>query len=250
MLLALSLSKHGIAAQILRSLNFHGDGAAQKIVAGIHASQPAVMQGSKTGYSRSFKILVALASRQAKRRRDDYVGTQHVLFALTERDDLCQEFLRSHGIEAGSLLSTFEALAKERELADMPAEPRILPMTDNLRVAMWRAEDNPRAVLLYFQAREHKEPVSFHVTTSATILSSFWQMPSLRGGYWLTHTESRSPHHYAIALGDHQVLDQPFIVGLELDTAGDPQDCVTGATIWDRADGESQVAYIEFPTVA
>ena len=48
-------------------------------------------------------------------------------------------------------------------------------------------------------------------------------MPSLHGGHWLTHSESRGIHHYAIALADHKFLDQPFIVGLELDTAGDPQ---------------------------
>ena len=132
----------------------------------------------------------------------------------------------------------------------MPAEPRIIPMTDNLRVAMWRADDNARAVLLYFQAREQEEHVSFRITTSASILSSFWQMPSLQGGHWLTHTESRGSHHYAIALDDHHFLDQPFIIGLELDTPGDPQDSVTAATIWDRVDGESQVAYIEFPAIA
>jgi len=132
----------------------------------------------------------------------------------------------------------------------MPEEPRILPMTDNLRAAMWRADDNPKAVVIYFQAREREEPVSFRLATSAPILSSFWKMPSLHGGHWLTHSESRGIHHYAIALADQQFLDQPFIIGLELDTDGDPQDHVTAAETWDKTDAESQIIYMEFPNVA
>lgn len=131
----------------------------------------------------------------------------------------------------------------------MPAEPRIFPMTDNLRAAMWRADDNPRAVVIYFQAREQEEPVSFRLTTSAPILSSFWEMPSLRGGHWLTQHESRGIHQYAIALADHKFLDQPFILGLELDINGNPQDHVTAAETWDKKDAEPQIIYMEFPNV-
>ena len=65
----------------------------------------------------------------------------------------------------------------------MPIAPRILLINDNLRVAMWAAADNPCAVLLYFQAREREEAISFRVETSAAILSSFWRMPTLRGGH-------------------------------------------------------------------
>lgn len=129
----------------------------------------------------------------------------------------------------------------------MPTEPRILPLMDNLRVAMWRADDNLRAVILYFQAREREEPISFYVSTSASILSSFWELPSLRGVHILNQIESRGAYHYAIALDDQTFLDQPFIVGLELDTNGNPQDQVAGAEIWDREDGVPQVIYLEFP---
>ena len=120
-------------------------------------------------------------------------------------------------------------------------------MTGNLRAAMWRADDNPKAVVIYFQAREQEEPVSFRVATSATILSSFWEMPSLRGGHWLMHSESRGIHHYAIALADHKFLDHPFIVGLELDTVDDPQDHITAVEAWDTTDAEPQIIYKEFP---
>ncbi len=75
-------------------------------------------------------------------------------------------------------------------------------------------------------------------------------MPSLSGGHWLTHTESRGVRHYAIALGEHKFLDQPFIIGLELDTDHDPQDDVTEAVVWDKASGVSQIAYIEFSATA
>ena len=128
----------------------------------------------------------------------------------------------------------------------MPNEPRILPMTDNLRAAMWRADDNFKAVILYFQAREFEETVSFRVITSAPIISSMWRMPTLRGEHWLTLTESRGTNHYAVALADHKFLDQPFIVGLELDTDGDPQDHITETQIWDRTDAEPQIVFIDF----
>jgi hypothetical protein len=132
----------------------------------------------------------------------------------------------------------------------MPTEPRIFPLTDNLRAAMWRADDNPKAVIIYFQAREQEESVSFRLATSAPVLSSFWEMRSLHGGHWLTHSESRGTHHYAIALAEHKFLDQPFIVGLELDTDGDPQDHVIAAETWDKTDAEPQIIYMEFPNVA
>jgi len=131
-------------------------------------------------------------------------------------------------------------------MPDEPIEPRILPMTGNLRAALWCAVNNPKAVGIYFQAREQAEPVSFRIVTSAPIISSFWEMPSLNGGHWLTLSESKDTHHYAIALDDHRFLDQPFIVGLELDTEGDPRDHVIGAEIWDKSEGEPQLVYIEF----
>ncbi len=110
---------------------------------------------------------------------------------------------------------------------------------------MWRADDNPKAVVIYFQAREQAEPVSFRVTTSAPILSSFWEMPALRGVHWLTLTESCRTHDYSIAVADHMFLDEAFIVGLEIDTEGDPQDHVTAAEVWNRSGAEPQSIYVE-----
>ena len=132
----------------------------------------------------------------------------------------------------------------------MLAEPRIFPMTDNLRAAMWRADDNPKAVVIHFQAREREECVSFRVTTSALILSSFWEMPSLRGPHWLTLAESRGTHDYAIAVSDHTFLDEAFIIGLELDTDSDPQDFVTATEVWNKVGAEPQTIYLDATNVA
>ena len=70
-------------------------------------------------------------------------------------------------------------------------------------------------------------------------------MPSLRGAHWITLTEYRGPNHYAVSIAEHTFLDQPFIVGLELDTEGDPQDCIYGTEVWNKADGEPQIVYVE-----
>jgi hypothetical protein len=128
----------------------------------------------------------------------------------------------------------------------MPEEPRIIPMTDNLRGAMWRADDHPRAVVIYFQARDCEEEVSFRVRTSAAIRSKMWRMPWLKGGNWLSLTESLGAHHYAVAIAEKKFLDVPFIVGLELETEGDPRDAVVGADIWDRSGATAQVVFIDF----
>ena len=119
-------------------------------------------------------------------------------------------------------------------------------MTENLRAALWRADDNPQSVIINFQARAQEEAVSFRVTTSAPIISLFWEMPSLRGPHWLSLAESRGANHYAIAITDHKFLDEPFILGLELDTDRDPRDEIIETAIWDKSDGEPQIAYIEF----
>ena len=127
----------------------------------------------------------------------------------------------------------------------MPSEPAIFPINGNLRVAAWNAADNPRAVILYFQAREAEEPVSFFIDTDAIIISSTWRMPQLKGGQWLSLILAEDSHRYAIAL-DRKFLDKPFIVGLELAVEGNPRRHITAAGIWDRAGGEAQIVYREF----
>ncbi|MGV3531684.1 MAG: hypothetical protein ACO1QR_04885 [Chthoniobacteraceae bacterium] len=124
-------------------------------------------------------------------------------------------------------------------------DPRILPISDNLRAAIWRADDNTNAAIIYVQARERPEAVSFRITTSAPILSSFWEMPSLKGEYWLNLAESRGSQHYAVAVADQHFLDEPFIVGLEFETESDPRDHVMSVELWDKAGAEPQIVFIK-----
>ena len=118
MLLALSTSDRGIAVQLLRSLEFCGDQAACKITEHIHADNQAGSQMAKSEFSDGIKIVLALAARQANRWREYYVGTHHVLFALTQRDDVCSEFLKSYGIDQFTLISALDKLAEKQELVD------------------------------------------------------------------------------------------------------------------------------------
>ena len=127
----------------------------------------------------------------------------------------------------------------------MPSEETVIPMTDNLRAVVRRADDNPKAVIIFFQAREHEEAASFRVTTSAPIVSSMWRMPGLKGGQWLSLTESEGANHYAISV-DRKFLDKPFIVGLEIESEGNPVHQVAETQIWSETNGRAQVVYIEF----
>ena len=118
MLLALSTSDRGIAVQLLRSLEFCGDEAARKITERIHADNQAGSQSAKSEFSDGFKIMLALAGRQANRWREYYVGTHHVLFALTQWDDVCSEFLQNYSIDPSTLKGALVKLAEKQELVD------------------------------------------------------------------------------------------------------------------------------------
>ncbi len=118
MLLALSTIDRGIAVQLLRSLGASGDQAARKITEHIHADNRTGSQRSKSEFSDGFKIILSLAAHQATRWRDYYVGTHHVLFALTQREGVCSEFLQSYRIDALTLKSAFDKLAETQELVD------------------------------------------------------------------------------------------------------------------------------------
>jgi hypothetical protein len=106
------------------------------------------------------------------------------------------------------------------------------------------ADDNPRAVIIQIQAREKTEPVAFRITTAASILSHFWELRQLHGGNWLTLAEDVLSDGYRIWI-DRTFLDQPLIVGLELDTDADPTSCVVEIRSWDGTDGAPCVVYIE-----
>jgi hypothetical protein len=123
--------------------------------------------------------------------------------------------------------------------------PKIIPITDNLRAAIWNAEDNTRAALIYFQARQSAENICFQITTSATIVSHFWKLPQLQGGHWLNTAEYVSVNHYGVSI-DQAFSEHPFIVGLELEVVDDPAGHITNATIWDKAHGVPQIIYVEF----
>ena len=129
-----------------------------------------------------------------------------------------------------------------KEMSATP--PTIFPMTDNLRAAVWRSDDNPRAAIIYFQAREQEEKVSFSVKTSARILSHFWELPQLQEGTWLTLAEFLQETEYNIFI-DVSFLDSPFILGIELDTESDPINQIIETAVWDRADAQPVIAYVE-----
>jgi hypothetical protein len=126
------------------------------------------------------------------------------------------------------------------------ASPKIIPMTDNLRAAVWTSDDTPNAAIIYFQAREAEEKICFEITTSAPILSHMWRLPQLKGGHWLTTAEKREENRYAIFI-DKKFLDTPFIVGLELASGSDPRDHIATASVWDKSGADAQIIYIENP---
>ena len=125
-------------------------------------------------------------------------------------------------------------------------DPIIFGINDNLRAVAWVARDQPDAVMIHFQARCTEEKVGFKVTCAEPIQDPIWQMPSLKGGQWLTKKEINEPFCYAISL-NRAFLDQPFILGLRFPSTRDPRTCILEASAWDGSGGASSLVYMEFP---
>jgi hypothetical protein len=117
-------------------------------------------------------------------------------------------------------------------------------MTDNLRAVIWPSDDNSRAVIIHFQARQHAEKIAFRVRTTARILSHFWELPQLKEGTWLMLGESSQDYEYRVCI-DQTFLDSPFIVGMEIESESEPVDCVAEVSVHEDLDVTASLIYIE-----
>jgi hypothetical protein len=127
--------------------------------------------------------------------------------------------------------------------------PIILPISDNLRAVVHRADDNTRAAVLHIQAKDREEPVAFRISTTSPIISHFWELPQLRGGNWLTVAEEVTPDGYRLWV-NQSFLNHPLVIGLEFQTDSDPAMCVSDVCLWDGEDGSPSIIYLESDTLA
>ena len=120
----------------------------------------------------------------------------------------------------------------------------ILPISDNLRAVVHKADDHHHAVIIHIEARLTEESVAFRIKTNTRVVSHFWELPQLQGGNWLTCAEDVLPDGYRIMI-DRTFLDQPLIVGLEFEDVSEPISSVLAVERWDGADGLPRVIYID-----
>jgi hypothetical protein len=118
--------------------------------------------------------------------------------------------------------------------------------TENLRISVHIASDNPKAAMLVFESLFWAEPLAFKVTTSSSVKSSTWQLLGLKGMHQLSVSELKQANAYAIAIQNHSVKPKsPFVVGLEFEGAGDPRQFITRVDKWDGAGGEGSIRFMD-----
>ena len=133
----------------------------------------------------------------------------------------------------------YRAINRQKRATDSP--------TENLVVSTHVASDNPRAAMLVFEARFWAEPISFRVRTSEKVVNAVWQVPGLKGMHQLSVSEKREDNEYAIALQNRSIRPkQPFIIGLEFASPGDPRQCILGVDKWDGSGGDSSLRFMSF----
>ena len=117
MLLALMHSGKGIAQQVLRHLNCCDANTIDEVTKLAKLHQHGCREDKLT-FGREFKIMLALAGRAAKRRKEYFVGTHHVLYAMSQRNNSCTMFLSEHGITENTISETLKQLGEHGELVD------------------------------------------------------------------------------------------------------------------------------------
>jgi ATP-dependent Clp protease ATP-binding subunit ClpC len=117
MLTALMETDQGIATLVFRTYGITAAKILSEVAIPI-AANSSLSETQSVTFSMRFKIILALAGREAKRSKDYYVGTQHVLLALMRCEDLCQRAFCALGMSYDATGAMLTALAKQGDLID------------------------------------------------------------------------------------------------------------------------------------
>jgi len=132
------------------------------------------------------------------------------------------------------------AITREKKSPDKP--------TDNLLVSAHIASDNPKAVIVVFEAQFWAEQIGFKVTVSEDIKSTMWSLPSLKGMQQVSISKLERDKEYGVRIFDKSIRPKiPFIMRIEFADPGDPRKKVVSVDDrWDGSDGEQSMSFIHF----
>jgi ATP-dependent Clp protease ATP-binding subunit ClpB len=81
-------------------------------------------QGAATHLSPKLDAVLKQALREAEALKDEYVSTEHLLFALLDAKTLAGEILKKHGLERDDLLGVLKEIRGNQRVTDPNAEDR------------------------------------------------------------------------------------------------------------------------------
>ncbi len=87
-------------------------------------SRLSTVRGTQVGMSRQLRETLEDAQEQARRMRDTYTSTEHVLMALSERSGWTAELLQRHGVTRDAILAVLRDLRGAQRAEDPDAESK------------------------------------------------------------------------------------------------------------------------------
>jgi ATP-dependent Clp protease ATP-binding subunit ClpA len=112
MLLVLTETNEGVGPRLLHKLKFNEIEVTKKIMELLPPIEKDAFNGI-VRFTKEYKVMLALAAREALARKDYFIGTHHVLFAFIRRQKAPGELLAAAGINAESVGSELLSMVRE-----------------------------------------------------------------------------------------------------------------------------------------
>ena len=124
-LLALLEIDDGVAVEVLRKLGVAVDGVRRRVEDALDSAPRAAYETSQIYATPRASMLIASAKAEAERLKDQYVGAEHMLIAITEvKDGEAPAVLREFGISREQVYKALMAVRGGHRVTDQRAESR------------------------------------------------------------------------------------------------------------------------------
>jgi len=124
-LLALLQQEKGLVADILRKLGIDIDAVKQQVEAVLEKSPRVAYEGAQIYATPRISRLLGMASAEADRLKDEFIGTEHLLIAITgEQKGDAASILHQFGIDQEKVYSALQSIRGGHRVTDARAESK------------------------------------------------------------------------------------------------------------------------------
>ena len=119
LLAALLQQKDSIVVPMLQKIGAHPDTLASELKTLLN-SIPAIHGDVQRGYlsPKSAKVLEQ-AMKDSSNLKDEYISTEHILLALTEKNSSVADLLNKHGVNRASIMSALKEIRGSQRVSSM-----------------------------------------------------------------------------------------------------------------------------------